>query len=199
MLRLLSIIILSLPLVTSEEALAQSARDHERRPGTAVESLEVADGLAATLFAAEPLLVNPTNMDIDARGRVWVIEGYNYRLSINPDNPVREAGDRIVILEDTDGDGVADEAKTFYQGPDINAALGIAVLGEKIIVSSYTNVFVFTDLNGDDRPDTKEVLFTGFLPEESDHAVHAFVFGPDGSCISTSATQADSCATASAT
>lgn len=180
MFRLLSIIILSLPLMTCAEALAQNAGDPERRPGNAVESLEVADGLEATLFAAEPLLVNPTNMDIDARGRVWVIEGYNYRLSINPHNPVREAGDRIVILEDTDGDGVADESKTFYQGPDINAALGIAVLGEKIIVSSYTNVFVFTDTDGDDRPDTKEVLFTGFLPEESDHAVHAFVFGPDG-------------------
>ncbi len=174
------VILLLLPLLTCPQAFGQAVEVQDRLPSGAVEGLDVADGLEATLFAAEPMLVNPTNMDIDARGRVWVIEGYNYRLAINPHNPVREAGDRIVILEDTDGDGVADQEKTFYQGPDINAALGIAVLGEKVIVSSYTNVFVFTDADGDDRPDEKEVLFTGFLPEESDHAVHAFVFGPDG-------------------
>ncbi|MFB3132343.1 MAG: PVC-type heme-binding CxxCH protein, partial [Rhodothermales bacterium] len=61
-----------------------------------------------------------------------------------------------------------------------NAALGILVLGNQVIVSSSPNVFVFTDTDGDDQPDTKEILFTGIGGIQDDHGVHAFVFGPDG-------------------
>ena len=85
-----------------------------------------------------------------------------------------------MILEDTDGDGKADKSKVFYQGPDVNAALGIAVLGKKVIVSCSPNVFVFTDENGDDVPEKKEILFQGIKGIQHDHAIHAFTFGPDG-------------------
>ncbi|MBV6640079.1 MAG: PQQ-dependent sugar dehydrogenase, partial [Cyclobacteriaceae bacterium] len=68
----------------------------------------------------------------------------------------------------------------FYQGNDVNAALGITVLGSKIIVSVSPNVLVFTDEDGDDKPEKKEVLFSNIGGEQHDHAVHAFVFGPDG-------------------
>ena len=144
-----------------------------------LKSVKVADGLEVTLFASEPMLRNPANMDIDSKGRVWVTEGVNYRL-FQKWGKLRPEGDRIVILEDTDGDGVADKEKTFYQGNDINTALGIAVLGNKVIVSCAPNVFVFTDDNGDDVPDKKELLFTGISGVDHDHGVHAFVFGPDG-------------------
>jgi putative membrane-bound dehydrogenase-like protein len=144
-----------------------------------LERMKVADGLEVTLFASEPMVRNPANMDIDSRGRVWVTEGANYRLW-NKWGKLRPEGDRIVILEDTDGDGQADSEKTFYQGNDINTALGISVLGNKVIVSCSPNVFVFTDEDGDDRSDKKEVLFTGFGGVDHDHGVHAFVFGPDG-------------------
>ncbi len=135
-------------------------------------------GLEATLFASEPEVVNPADMDVDERGRVWVTEGANYRKWANP--PVRPEGDRIVICEDTDGDGKADKFTTFYQGLDINTALGVCVLGNKVIVSCAPNVFVLTDTDGDGKADKKEVLFTGIKGVQHDHAVHAFVFGPDG-------------------
>ena len=141
--------------------------------------MKVADGLEVKLFALEPLVRNPANMDIDARGRVWVTEGANYRVW-NKWGKLRPDGDRIVILEDTDGDGMADSEKTFYQGNDINTALGICVLGNKVIVSCSPNVFVLTDENSDDKADKKEVLFSGFAGVDHDHGVHAFVFGPDG-------------------
>ncbi|RDC61683.1 PVC-type heme-binding CxxCH protein [Adhaeribacter pallidiroseus] len=141
---------------------------------------EVASGLEVKTFAQEPSLRNPTNMDIDAKGRIWVCEGVNYRPKLNPKNKGQEAGDRILILEDTDGDGKADKEKVFYQGNDVNAALGIAVLGNKVIVSVSPNVFVFTDTDGDDKADKKDLLFTGLGGEQHDHAVHAFTFGPDG-------------------
>src|SRR3546814_16277291 len=58
--------------------------------------------------------------------------------------------------------------------------MGIAVLGNQVIVSCSPNVLLLTDTDGDDKADKKEVLFTGIGGEQHDHAVHAFVFGPDG-------------------
>jgi putative membrane-bound dehydrogenase-like protein len=142
-----------------------------------LDSLDLAEGLQATLVAQAPTITNPTNIDVDARGRVWLLEGYNYR-KFKP-HPLRPEGDRIVILQDTTDDGIADVTKVFYQGTDIDAAMGIAVLGNKVIVSAYQNIFVFTNTDGDDKADRKEVLFTS-IGKDHDHSVHAFVFGPDG-------------------
>ncbi len=151
-----------------------------RQPAHAVEGLKVREGLTATLFASEPMMTNPTNMDIDERGRVWITEAYNYRNQLNPGHPYKQLGDRILILEDLNGDGKADTAKVFYQDTCINAALGICVLGNKVIVSCSPNVYVFTDEDGDDKADKKELLFRGIGGVQHDHAIHAFTFGPDG-------------------
>ena len=102
----------------------------------------------------------------------------NYREHGKQDN--RLEGDRILILEDVDGDGAADTSKVYYQGRDIDAALGIAIVGNRVIVTSAPNVLVFADEDGDDRPDSKEYLFTGSGTAEQDHSTHSFVFGPDG-------------------
>src|SRR5690242_9081022 len=88
---------------------ANKNQQDEHSPEASLADLTVADGLEVTLFASEPMFSNPTNMDIDSRGRVWICEAFNYRNQYNPKNPVRNEGDRIMILEDTDGDGVADK------------------------------------------------------------------------------------------
>ena len=148
----------------------------ERHPDLAVSGLEVADGMQATLAASEPKLYSLTNLDIDHRGRVWVCEVMNYRKHNNK----RPEGDRILILEDTDQDGVMDTQKLFYQGRDVDSAMGICVLGNKVIVSATPKVLVFTDENGDDKPDSKQVLFDKTGQPQHDHSVHSFIFGPDG-------------------
>ena len=148
----------------------------QRDPETAVEGLDVAEGLEVTLFASEPDLKSVTNLDIDARGRIWVCEVMNYR----GNNGRRPEGDRILILEDKDGDGVADETKVFYQGRDVDSAMGICVLGNRVIVSASPNVLVFTDTDGDDVPDSKEVLFSNTGQPQHDHSAHSFLYGPDG-------------------
>lgn len=152
--------------------------DHD--PQHSLADLKVHEGLEVELFASEPMFSNPTNIAVDERGRVWVCEAYNYRNQYNPKNPVKSEGDRIVILEDTDGDGKADKSKVFYQGTDVNSALGISLLGDRIIVSCSPNVFVFTDSNHDDVPDKKEVFYQGIQGLQHDHGMHTFVFGPDG-------------------
>ncbi|MCE9592735.1 MAG: DUF1080 domain-containing protein [Planctomycetes bacterium] len=145
------------------------------------ERFEVADGLAVTLWAESPSLYNPTAIDVDARGRLWVTEAVNYR-KWNGRNPGLEfpKGDRVVILEDTNGDGVCDSSKVFIEDVDLVAPLGIAVLGERVIVSCSPNAIVYTDANGDDVPEKKEILLTGFGGRDHDHGLHSFVGGPDG-------------------
>ena len=149
-------------------------------PQESLAGLDHPDDLEIRLFSSEPMLKNPTSIDVDARGRVWVCEVVNYRAFRNGDKAARPEGDRILILEDTDGDAKADKETVFYQGTDVDSAHGVTVLGEKVIVSAGANVFVFTDADGDDKPEKKEVLFTGISGVQHDHGIHAFEFGPDG-------------------
>src|SRR6266581_4173766 len=135
----------------------------------AMTNFTVSEGLQLSLFASEPMVRNPADMDIDAQGRIWVTEGVNYRSSFQSWGVLQPEGDRIVILEDTDGDGVADKETVFYQGKEINAALGICVLGNKAIVSCSPNVYLFTDTDGDGKADKKEILFSGISGVDHDH------------------------------
>src|SRR4029077_19114439 len=113
---------------------------------------------------------------VDHRGRVWVCEVVNYRHR-KGERPEAEA---IAILEAPSGDRRADKSTVFYQGRDIDSAMGICVLGNRVIVSCSPNIFVFTDTDGDGKADKKEVLFTGIAGVDHDHGVHAATFGPDG-------------------
>ena len=134
-----------------------------------VNDLEVYPGLEISTFATEPMLKNPTNIEVDAQGRIWVLEAYNYRPAING-NPTNAEGDRILILEDTDKDGKADKQTVFYQSKDLNAPLGIAVLDNVVIVSQSPYIWKMYDDNRDGKADRKEILFQGIGGEQHDHA-----------------------------
>src|SRR3954452_7643094 len=92
-------------------------------PEESVRRMKVADGFEVKLFAAEPLVVNPVAMTIDERGRVWVVECFEYPSKTPPGKMPR---DRIVILEDTDGDGVADKRTVFAEGKDFPVRFDLA-------------------------------------------------------------------------
>lgn len=147
----------------------------------------VPDGLEVTLWAESPLFYKPTNIDVDSRGRLWVAEGVNYRTfrgedANQPDKvPFRHPdGDRIVILEDTDGDGVADSSKVFVQDKDLVAPLGVAVIGNRLFVSCSPHLIAYTIDKTGDRPSMKEIFLTGFGGHDHDHGLHSVVAGPDG-------------------
>jgi putative membrane-bound dehydrogenase-like protein len=145
------------------------------------QGLTAAEGLEVTLWAAEPDVINPTNIDIDSRGRVWVLEGVNYRVTL-PERRAKDyrpAGDRITILEDIDGDGRADKAKVFAQDLSLRSPLGIAVLGDRVYVSQSPDLIVFTK-DEQDNIIKKEILLTGWRGVDHDHGLHAITFGPDG-------------------
>ncbi|MCE6990690.1 PVC-type heme-binding CxxCH protein [Dyadobacter sp. CY323] len=145
--------------------------------------LYVPDDLAATLWAEAPMFYNPTNMDIDAKGRVWITEAVNYRdFNTKPAERLshRQKGDRVMILEDKDGDGKAESSKVFVEDTLLTSPLGIAVIGNKTIVSCAPNLIIYTDKDGDDKPDSREVFLTGFGGFDHDHSLHSLIAGPDG-------------------
>lgn len=144
--------------------------------------LYLPDDLEATLWAEGPMFYNPTNMDLDARGRVWITEAVDYRdFNNKPDTHLTHPnGERVMILEDTDHDGKADKSTVFVEDKELVSPLGIAVLGNKVYVSCAPSLVVYTDENGDDKADKKEIFLTGFGGLDHDHSLHAMVAGPDG-------------------
>jgi putative membrane-bound dehydrogenase-like protein len=139
------------------------------------------DKLEVTVWATTPHLYNPTNIDFDAQGRLYVAEGVNYRAGAKNARP---EGDRIVVLEDTDGDGKADKSDVFSQETNLESPLGIAVLENRLVVSQPPDLIVYTDVNGDRKfdpaTDKREVLLTGFNARQHDHSLHSVTVGPDG-------------------
>src|SRR6185295_15010234 len=160
-------------------ALVGTVLQGQQDPQQSVAAFKVAPGLELKLWAAEPMVLNPTDLTVDERGRVWVLEGVNYRRTQRNLPDLRPEGDRIVILEDTDQDGHADNVKVFDQSPQIRVPLGIAVLGDRVYVSQAPDIIVYTK-DADDKIVKKEVVLTGFGGIDHDHGVHAVVFGPDG-------------------
>ena len=138
--------------------------------------------LEATLWAQSPLFYNPTNMDVDIKGRIWITEAVNYRNFNNDSTKLlhHPKGDRVMILQDTDGDGEADFSTLFVEDKDLISPMGIAVIGNKIFVSCAPHLLVYTDADGDDKPDSKEIFLTGFGGKDHDHSLHSMVAGPDG-------------------
>jgi putative membrane-bound dehydrogenase-like protein len=156
-----------------------SGASESRDAADALSQLDIAEGLEATLFASEaadPAVLSISAIDIDHKGRVWVCEVVNYRHRKGE----RPEGDRILILEDTDADGVADKQIVFYQGTEVDTAHGICVLGGRVIVSAGDRVINFYDKDGDSKADSHEVMFQGIGGTQHDHGIHAFSFGPDG-------------------
>jgi putative membrane-bound dehydrogenase-like protein len=156
-------------------------------PDKALATMQPAAGFQVELFASEPMLMNPTSIDVDHKGRVWVAEAVNYRRTAFNRPILRKEGDRIVILIDADGDGKADESKVFYQGTDLYGPLSVCVIPQadgkalRVLVAQSPNILEFWDKDGDlkaDGPPTK--FLTGFGGFDHDHGVHGLNIGPDG-------------------
>lgn len=169
-------------LLLSSAAFAWSP--DEKAPTLPLESFVLPEGMEIVPWAVSPLLHNPTNMDVDQFGRIWVNEGVNYRNKKDR----RPEGDRIMILEDTDMDGKADKSSVFWQDPELIAPLGIAVFDNVVMISQPPNLLKLTDKNRDGKfseadGDTKEVFLTGFNGRNHDHSLHSVTGSPDGKWV----------------
>jgi len=131
----------------------------------------VPPGFNVSLFAREPLVRNPCALAFDARGRLFVGQGPQYR-NPKPDTP----GDTVEILTDTDGDGVADQAKTFARG--LNCIQGLAWRGRDLWVANAPDLTIVRDLDGDDVADEYVLVYTDLGNIE--HGLHGLNWAPDG-------------------
>ncbi|MFM7113189.1 MAG: PVC-type heme-binding CxxCH protein, partial [Planctomycetota bacterium] len=139
----------------------------------AARNLVVPKGMKATLFASEPMVSQPMALTTDSKGRVWVVENFSY-----PKWITNGAGgkDRIVILEDTDGDGRADKRTVFAEGL-VNAS-GIALGAGGVWLAATPNLSFIPDADGDDKPDgPPEVVLDGWDLKAKHNVVSSLKFG----------------------
>jgi putative membrane-bound dehydrogenase-like protein len=133
------------------------------------------EGFEMRLFAEEPAVVNPVTMTWDSRGRLWVLELYEYPLGAQPGEKPR---DRIKILEDTDADGRADKVHVWADG--LNLATGLLLGDGGAYVGQAPHMLFLKDTDGDDRADFRKPVMTGFGTEDRHELLNGFTWGPDG-------------------
>ncbi len=140
----------------------------------AAASISLPEGFQASLFAGEPDVVQPIAMATDARGRLWVVECLSY-----PDWKPAEGSDRVLIFEDSDGDGRFDSKKVFLaNGRNLS---GIAIGFGGVYLCSVPELRFVPDRNGDDVPDGPgEAVLDGWFLGAKHNVFNSLTWGPDG-------------------
>ncbi|HEY2952716.1 MAG TPA: PVC-type heme-binding CxxCH protein, partial [Verrucomicrobiae bacterium] len=144
-------------------------------PEESQKAIQLPPGFETRLFASEPEVVNPVAMTWDERGRLWVLELYEYPKGAAKGEKGR---DRIKILEDTDADGKADKVTVFADG--FSLATGLALGNGGVYLGAAPNLYFLEDTDGDDKADKTTVLKTGFGMEDRHELLNGFAWGPDG-------------------
>ncbi len=134
----------------------------------------VPEGLEVILWAQEPMIQKPVQMNWDAQGRLWVVSSTTYP-QIKPGDGTK---DQVVVLEDTDGDGKADKSTVFAENLHIPTAV---IPGDGgVYVANSTEVLFLKDTNGDLKEDERTVILSGFGTEDTHHLLHTMRHGPEG-------------------
>ena len=181
-LRILPAIILASTLCADDQAPApfntQEITIPFLKPAEALKAIAVPKGFRVQLAAAEPMVQQPIDMAWDTRGRLWVAECYTY--AERETNFEKKLKDRIIILEDTNHDGVFDKRKIFWDGASQLTSIELGFGG--VWAACAPNILFLADRNGDDQPDGEpEVILDGFDTDKVRHnIVNGLRWGPDG-------------------
>lgn len=137
-------------------------------------SFIVAPGYEVNLYAADPLLAKPIQMNFDPQGRLWVATSETYPQI----KPGEKANDKIIILEDTNHDGQADKTTVFADG--LLIPTGIAPGDGGAYVANSTELVHLSASKPGGKADRTRVVLSGFGTEDTHHIIHTFRWGPDG-------------------
>ena len=151
-----------------------AAADNED-PDIELKSFRVADGYEVNLFASElEGVVKPIQMRWDAQGRLWIVCSPSYPQI----KPGEQPDDKLVIVEDSNGDGRADKSTVFASG--LNMPLGLELGGGGAYVATGGELLHMKDTDGDGRVDQKRVILRGFFSADSHQNINNFVWSPGG-------------------
>ena len=160
-------------LVLGSSAPAAAADPDD--PAAELASFDVADGFAVNLFASEQDgVLKPIQMRFDARGRLWVIGSTVYPQI----EPGQVPNDKVLILEDTNGDGRCDKTTVFADG--LMIPTGIELGDGGAYIGQGTELLFFKDTNGDGRADQRRIVLRGFGTGDNHQNINSFLFGPGG-------------------
>lgn len=137
-------------------------------------SFKVAEGFEVNLWAADPMLAKPIQMNWDAQGRMWVASSAMYPQI----KPGEAPHDQVVVLEDTDDDGKADKSTVFADG--LLIPTGVEPGDGGAYVANSTEIIHLMDTDGDLKADQRRVMLSGFGTEDTHHIIHTFRWGFDG-------------------
>jgi len=137
-------------------------------------SFQVADGFEVSLYAADPRIAKPIQMNFDPQGRLWIASSEVYPQI----EPGQKANDKILYLEDTDRDGKADKTTIFADG--LLIPTGVEPGDGGVYVANSTELLHFSDTDGDGKADRRRVVLSGFGTEDTHHILHTLRWGYDG-------------------
>lgn len=168
----------SLLCLLTAAAFASQPKSLTDLPDPSVEAERAAfvvpEGFEINLWASEPMLRKPVQMNWDAQGRLWVVCSTTYPQI----KPGEDAIDQVVVLEDTDRDGKADKSTVFADDLHIPTALMPADGG--CYVANSTEILFLKDTDGDGKADHRQTVLSGFGTEDTHHLIHTFRFTPEG-------------------
>jgi mono/diheme cytochrome c family protein/glucose/arabinose dehydrogenase len=129
-------------------------------PAEAVKTFHLPPGYRMELVASEPLVQNPTAVDWDPYGRLWVVEMTGFVRDLEAPEPNLDPTGRVVVIEDTNSDGRMDKRTVFAERLILPRA--VKVLDRGVLIGEPGTVYWLRDTNGDLRSDTREVVTTGY-------------------------------------
>lgn len=141
----------------------------------AAKVMDVPDGFSVTLAAAEPAIVRPIAFTQDDRGRLWVVEAHTYPVRA----PEGQGKDRILIFEDTDGNGTLDKRKVFMEGLNMVSGIELGFGGVWVGAAPYL-MFIPIDKEKDAPAGEPKILLDGWGYEDTHETLNTFKWGPDG-------------------
>ena len=167
-----------IPVVTNKPGALEGGKHEFLSGADAIAKMTVHSGMKIELVADEsmfPELINPVQMAFDTKGRLWVAAWPTYP-HWRPDEPMN---DKLLILEDTNGDGRTDKVKTF--AGDLHNPTGFEFWGKGVIVAQGPDILYLEDTDGDDDYDIKTRIIGGLDTADTHHTANSFTFDPSGS------------------
>ena len=132
-------------------------------------------GFKVTLAAAEPDIIRPISFTLDSKGRLWVVEGHTYPVPA----PEGQGRDRILIFEDTDGDGTLDKRKVFAEGLNLVSGIEVGMGGVWLGAAPYL-LFIPIDTKTDKPAGPPQKLLDGWGVQDTHEVLNNLRWGPDG-------------------